>query len=317
MLRAFPGEPMVADPSYRAAMAQSAHEAVRARWDMHPVHGDLVAFGSGTGLEQCSALGALLADPMAVIAPLLDDLMRVMRTHPDGHMPLRFVRTAHFTALLLGASGRAKLSLLTYEPHAPGVAAATFTHGERIEHVLRGRADATLLALDRLDEAGRAVFARMRCQLVPGARFITDCARQTLMVDPPSRPVTVLRLARAAARPDPMRQFRLSDGALIHQAAGDCDASRRELMAVLLARLAPERAPRVLAGLTQGGPDHLRWQALRECLALDTARGFAALSRLADAPGDTLQSHAAALRTDLLAQHPQLHALMKRAPCPA
>jgi hypothetical protein len=61
------------------------------------------------------------------------------------------------------------------------------------------------------------------------------------------------------------------------------------------------------------GSAHLRWQAVRECLALDTARGFALLSRIAADPADDLSTSAGALRAQLVETYPQLES----GPCPA
>jgi hypothetical protein len=58
----------------------------------------------------------------------------------------------------------------------------------------------------------------------------------------------------------------------------------------------------------------VRWQALRECLALDTATGFAALGRLAATTDDPLAAPAQALHAQLLERYPALAGVE---PCPA
>jgi hypothetical protein len=65
-----------------------------------------------------------------------------------------------------------------------------------------------------------------------------------------------------------------------------------------------------MAAIARGpGDDSLRWQALRECLALDTAHGFRALAAVARTAGDSLAATAGALRAQLVEAHPQLLAL--------
>ena len=54
------------------------------------------------------------------------------------------------------------------------------------------------------------------------------------------------------------------------------------------------------------GGQSLRWQALRECLGLDTALGFATVCRIAAQPDDPLSAPAGALRAQLLETYPQL-----------
>jgi hypothetical protein len=65
----------------------------------------------------------------------------------------------------------------------------------------------------------------------------------------------------------------------------------------------------VMVETTHDGSDHLRWQAVRECIALDTAAGLAALRAIAANPADSLHAPASALRERLHASHPELAAL--------
>jgi hypothetical protein len=103
---------------------------------------------------------------------------------------------------------------------------------------------------------------------------------------------------------------------LVHRASGDRHESRDEMMMALLGRMRRKDAASVLAALTRSGSDHLRWQALRECLALDSAAGFAALGRIATDPTDDLAPEVGALRARLVKAPPQL-ARWEPAPCPA
>jgi hypothetical protein len=57
------------------------------------------------------------------------------------------------------------------------------------------------------------------------------------------------------------------------------------------------------------GADSLRWQALREALALDSAAGFAGLCRIVRAADDPLAMSAGTLRAKLLDDYPQLTGL--------
>jgi hypothetical protein len=54
----------------------------------------------------------------------------------------------------------------------------------------------------------------------------------------------------------------------------------------------------------------LRWEAQRQVLALDAARGLAVLAALADDPADALAAPAATLQQQLRAVRPDLAALM-------
>ena len=133
--------------------------------------------------------------------------------------------------------------------------------------------------------------------------------------------LVILRLAREAVYPRPSHEYRIADGALIHRASGDREESRKEIAIALLARMGRQDAAPVLARITRSSrSDHLRWQALRAALALDTACGFAQLAAIAEDRGDALREPARLLRDHLLASHPQLAKLEPRSDpglCPA
>ncbi|GGC24572.1 hypothetical protein GCM10011371_10270 [Novosphingobium marinum] len=64
----------------------------------------------------------------------------------------------------------------------------------------------------------------------------------------------------------------------------------------------------------ESGSPALRWQALRECLSLDTLAGFTVLTEIARSPSDELAPAAGALRSQLVEAHPELDEVV---PCPA
>jgi hypothetical protein len=86
-------------------------------------------------------------------------------------------------------------------------------------------------------------------------------------------------------------------------------------MLAMLGRMGRKDAAPLIAEIAAGeGSPALRWQALRECLALDTQVGFAALSAVAGAAGDPLAANAGALRAQLIEAYPQLQEVEQ---CPA
>jgi hypothetical protein len=152
-------------------------------------------------------------------------------------------------------------------------------------------------------------FDREAITLVPGTRLSLETKRETLLITMVSHTLVSLRLTRLAEAPQSSREYRLSDGHMVAQAAGDPHASRHELMLAVLGRMGRADAAPVLAEMTRAGCEHVRWQALRECLALDTAEGFRALTAIARDPSDTFAPQAGALRAQLVEAHPQLAAL--------
>ena len=146
--------------------------------------------------------------------------------------------------------------------------------------------------------------------LEPGVRVALDLCTEALQVLAIERRLVAVRLHRFASMPEPTREYRLSDGALLRQSAGHVRASRQEVMLALLGRMRRADAVPVMGAIArEPGDASLRWQALRECLALDTAEGFAALQTIAAAGDDPLSEQAAALRAQLIEAHPVLRAL--------
>jgi hypothetical protein len=88
------------------------------------------------------------------------------------------------------------------------------------------------------------------------------------------------------------------------------------MFVTLLGAMGRTDAVPVFADIAKQGGEQLRWEALRNCLALDSVAGFQALGKVAGDPDDTLVGSAAALKTQLLAAHPQFSKL-EEAPCPA
>ena len=122
--------------------------------------------------------------------------------------------------------------------------------------------------------------------------------------------LVTLRLQRRRENADVTREYDLTDGALLHQAAGNPRDSRLELMLALLGRMGRgDAAPHMAVLATGNAGSALRWQAVRECLALDTQIGFAALATIAARPEDPLSGPAGALRAQLIEAWPQLEEL--------
>ncbi len=87
------------------------------------------------------------------------------------------------------------------------------------------------------------------------------------------------------------------------------------MMLALLGRMGRgDAAPLIARMAREDGSAALRWQALRECLALDSQEGYVALAAIAAAAGDPLAGPAANLRAQLEESWPQLREL---AACPA
>jgi hypothetical protein len=302
-----------------AAPLHAAHARMRetqAEWraDWAQVFGELERYGTGAPLGDCPELAALMDDRdrgLAFAASLVAAFVPVLAADPFARMPFRQSSQEPFATLALAKCGRAMLSLAAQAPGSTELETVGFADGERHDLVLAGAGEGTFVRRDRdgtLDLENVA--------LAPGTRLALVATCEALLVTRVRQGLVTLRLARMVEAAQPSREYRLVDGALAGQSAGDPRSGRHELMLSVLGRMGRAEAAPVLAEMTRDGSEHLRWQALRECLALDTATGFRTLSAIARDPADTLAPQAGTLRAQLLEAHPQLATLEDR-PCPA
>jgi hypothetical protein len=300
--------------------AQTALFAALAEWRassrVAPVLNGLEAYGRGAELAECPPLAALFAPDGTApgfAASFAVNTARGLDEMPLGHVPLRHFTDGAVSTLLLARSERATLFVSAVSGVAlagkPPPLSVSFAATQAHEAVLAGAARADLVTLvgEGLDFAPLA--------LESGRVLARDSWREALVLREVSGTLVSLRLQRRAEPTAPTREIELASGRQIHQAAATAAESRAELMVALLGRMGRADAVPVLARIAgEPGPAGLRWQALRECLALDTATGFGALCGLARASGDVLAAPARALRAQLVAEYPQLAELET---CPA
>ncbi len=306
--------------------AQAALESVRNTWlESEPIRrvlAELERYGGGAPLADCPSLDTMVAEPAEAISqlrPLIEGMTGAMARHPIGQVPFRHQYNGGIAVIQLAERGRASLSIVTYEEapqtRTPQAQSVCFADGERHECYLAGAAEARLLEVieERPDSAVLDSEMRILCA---GETLSLTGQRKTKLVQRIHGRLTMLRLGRTAETPGPSREYRLSDGALLHRASGDRGESRDEMMMALLGQMGRQDAVPAIAAITQDGSEHLRWQAVRECLALNSAAGFSALCALAADQEDCLSHPAGVLRAQLTEAHPQL-AELEKSKCPA
>lgn len=303
-------------PQQQAQAAMfTAGNAWRADARIAPALAGLEAFGRGAPLSACPALAELFGDGdagTAFAARLSAVFAPALTGEPFGQLPFRHNFDGAASSLLLARAGTAQLSLLALEPGDYEATSVPFSDATRHDAVLGGAARAR-----RTTRAPDGRLLQGEVALMPGARLAVDLRMQALFVERVERRLVTLRLQRGVPRPGPSRAYSLADGTLLRQAAGDIRQSRHEMMLALLGRMKRTEAAPLMAEMAgEEAPEGLRWQALREALALDTATGFHALCRVARSAGDPLAAPAGALRAQLVEAHPELLALEERQ-CPA
>lgn len=311
------------DTPQRQAQARLAE--VLARWRAGPaalLDHELARFGEGAELDDLTLLAALFApgDKAAdgFIAELVARLTAALGRDPLGQVPLRHYTDDLVTTLMLGRSARATLTLQALDGaglvRRAAPVSASFPPSETVERVLAGSARAETVRI-MAQRPGAADLDSSALELAPGAVHRRDGSREALVLRSVEGSLVTLKLQRRMADGAVTHEYRLADGALVHQAAGSPRDSRLEFTAALLGRMGrTDAAPLLGAMAEENGSPALRWQALRECLALDTATGFAALTALARRSDDPLCGPAGALRAQLIEAYPQLAGA---APCPA
>jgi hypothetical protein len=288
-----------------------------ARWRTQPqvaaVLAELPRFAAGAALADCPALAALFRPEALRALAFAQDLAGVisdaLMQWPLGHVPLRHFTDGTHSTLLIERCGAATLALVGIDgaglEDRPPPTTASFTPVETWECAIGGRAEIETV---RLVGDGPGIRLARRADMVgPGSVAYRDGRIQTRFVTRAEGTFVALRLQRRCGGGALAREFDLATGALVHQAAGEPGESRLEMAMALLGRMGRgDAAPHMAAIARSRRSAPLRWQALRESLALDSAQGFAALCTVAGDPADPLAAPAGALRAQLLEAYPQL-----------
>lgn len=283
-----------------------------------PVHAAMEQFGAGAALEQCAPVadlfGAGSPHGMEFAQGFVADCLAGLTAHPLGQLPLLHGTRDSAPAVVLASSGRASLALAAYDgarlKNVPAPRTVRFAPQETWIHVLAGSGTADHV-LCRDGPEDRMVLQSARIALEPGMVLYRYGPRETLQVRGVAGNLVLLRLQRRLAETAPVREYSLPDGTLLHQAMARAEDTRTELAMALLARMGRKDAvspmKRIAGGEPgQDAPDSLRWQALREVLALDTDAGLDLLDLLMSRPHDPLSGPAAALRGSLYEIWPEL-----------
>ena len=279
----------------------------------------MALLAEGQPIEQCASLASLFADGSEagrdLVATFIAQTTLALGNAPLAHVPLRHFTDGCTSTLLLARSGSVTLSLIALDgaelANRPEPRSVSFGPNETWELILAGSAQAELISCQPTGPQS-AELSRRELKLLPGNALNRDGMHEARLVRSVAGTLVSIRLQRRRANAGVTREYSLADGALVHQAAGNPRESRVELMLALLGRMQRAEAAPLMAELARSDASTaLRWQALRECLALDTQIGFEALSNVATAAQDPLAGPAGALRAQLVEVHPQLQELAK------
>lgn len=310
-----------AAPQHEASLAlDEARRDWQARADVARWLDQLADYGKGAALDTLPLLAASATcreTARGLIEPLVGTLGETLAVHPFGLIPFRHQIGGNLVVMELVRVERAAITLLVYRPQVEGrPETVCFTSGARHEVCLGGMARATTVGIVSTRPGG-VVITDQKVAIDTGWNAAFDNAREAKIVTEVSAPLVIMRLQRDLVDPLPVREYRLDDGVQVHESAADRRDSRRELALALLGSMGRRDTLPAIVGAARAGPAHVRWEAVRQALGLDTATGFALLCDIARSPGDPLASAAAALRAQLIETYPQLAQLHGAEPCPA
>lgn len=247
-------------------------------------------------------------------APLIASFAAELARQPLGVVPVRHFTDGVMSVLMLAREGDCLLTLTAIDGAGlaarPATTSACYSPSEEWEVVLAGSGRARLV-----ERCGDRI-ATHPIDLASGLSLGRDGAREALVFDEVDGVMLLLRLQRRLDASQARLEVSLEDGKVLHRASATPRESRHEMAVALLGRMGRSDAAPVLAEIARDAThgDSLRWQALRECLALDTRTGFWTLTAIARSGEDSLAIPAGALRAQLLETYPQLAEVE---PCPA
>jgi hypothetical protein len=298
-----PAQPRT-DAALAAWQAQSEVAALRAA---------LADYAAGAALAEVPGLAALMHAPeagRALVEGLVEGLTGALAAEPLAQLPLGHATTPGLARLRLAGAGRAALALVAHAPRARAMpASALFEDGAAHELVLAGAG--TALLHRRHD--GRLTTREVA--LAPGTAMAREGLGEARQIIAVARPLLVLQLTRIAAEPQPSEEVALADRRCVKVISG-CKRTSQQIMALgVLGALRHRPAVPAMAETARrcGAARDIRWEALRQCLALDTRAGLALLAGLAADAGDPLAAPARALQRQLAASDPALAALIHEA----
>jgi hypothetical protein len=287
----------------------AALSAWRARSDVSPVLEELAAYGAGTPLSGLSRLSELIgseATARGFADRFLASLMVALRAEPLAQPRLGCSAAPGVDRVRLGESGRAALTLAVFGCRSRiAPRSVLFEDCEAHEIVLSGQGQAICY------HRGNGAIEHAALDCAPGTRIIRKGMGEARQIVAVSRPLLVLQLTREAPDPQASHEVALPDGGLIKTISASKRDSQRMMALGVLGAIQHRPA---LDGMERLALDckeqcDLRWEALRQLLGLDAARGCGVLARVAERLDDALHEPAAKLHRQLLATCPELAAL--------
>ncbi len=277
----------------------------------------LKQYAGGAALEDCQALHRTLND-VSTARSLIDDWQAIfssaLRDQPLSEMPFRHRVRGPIATIQLCAKGKAALSLCSL-PRGAVLAdqeGIIFSGRETCELVVEGRASGVRHRLSEASDTATLENEDAAWQAGDTIKSFSTSARSILHIE---QSLLVLQVSRAPVSPQAAREFSLQTGRHVRSACGDERTSQKFMALGVLGVLGGGRAALEMANVARNASldRDLRWEAVRQLLALEPASGMRLLAELRTRSDDPLCMSAAKLAAQLVASQPQLGQFLKEA----
>ena len=281
------------------------------------------AVGKARGLSGRKLFDALvpLVDRPDIAIDLLDAAMADIVAHPQRGVAVPVHAGQGVASLRLYRDRHVALSLMLYDrrpatnDRVAGArpASLSFTGGwTRLRVVGGGPARGVRYRLEPARNGELRCREWRRDWLVPGRSLTIANAGQALRFDSIDRDMAILKLVVRDPRCEVARIFDAVTGRRIGQRQAREEEGRMRMVMTLLRSLGRRDAVLAIAEAMADSSEYLRWEAMRECLALDARQAMPGLVAMArQDPSPELRALAARTNHWLAANHPGL------APLPA
>ncbi|MEZ5710815.1 MAG: hypothetical protein R3E02_15665 [Blastomonas sp.] len=247
----------------------------------------------------------------------LDQGLATMRAAPDQPLPFAVHEDKALQSLVIVGDRRFSLSIAALDATRWKLAQRQlegrarqigYSDGWSRLRFLKGRGCGQIYRLEHRSGAP-ASHIDARLDLDPGKIIDLANARQSLTFADVGESLLMLRLLVRDPRCDVAHECDADSGRLVRSRQARDDLGRQQMLMAILRAMGRQDAIPIVDGQMQAWPPSLRWQGMREWLALDAQTGMARLRTMAQSDDDArLRDLAERTLHDLVSRHPQLAA---------
>ena len=277
----------------------------------------LQRYSGGADLKDCHALFQAMHDVSAArtfIDTWQKSFASALKDEPLAEMPFRNRVQGSIATIQLLCQDTATLSLCAVPrgETLSGQDTILFSGRETSELIVDGSATGTLHRLSEASDTANLTNSGAAWQAGDTIQSTPTSGRSILHVE---HSLLILQASRSPNCPQAAREFNVRDGRHSRSASGDEWVSRKFMALGVLGALRRNSAADEMGhvALDASLDRDLRWEAVRQLLALDTGTGMRLLGELRTKIQDPLCEPAANLASQLVTNHPQLAQFLKEA----